>query len=107
MQCFYHGTSSALGITTALLPPEKTERLAELGRKRNLDKVFFTRDAKSAEIYAKKAVKRFGGKPVVLLVAPTGAIDIVQDTPGTTVLMADGGVVMATTPVLTPMRAAA
>ena len=86
---FYHGTSTALCITTVLLPPEKSERLAEVGRKINLDKVFFTRDQRSAGIYARKAVKRFGGKPIVLEVEPTGDIVEIQNTPGTTVYMSD------------------
>lgn len=93
---FYHGTSSALGITTTLLPPVKSARLAELGRKRNLDKVFFTRDRRSANIYARKAVKRFGGKPVVLRIEPLGGSVVLQTTPGTTVFMADGAEVLQT-----------
>lgn len=93
---FFHGTTTALGITTTLLPPAKTERLAELGRKRNLDKVFFTRDQRSASIYAHKAVKRFGGKPVVLVINPVGCIVVIQEAPGTTVLMADGAEVLQT-----------
>ena len=91
---FYHGTSSALGITTTLLPPARTRRLAELGRKRNLDKVFFTRDRRSASIYARKAVKRFGGQPVVLQIEPIGSIVVLQEAPGTTVFMADGAEVL-------------
>lgn len=91
---FYHGTSSALGITTTLLPPENSARLAELGRKRNLDKVFFTRDKRSANIYARKAVKRFGGKPVVLQIVPKGCIVVLQAAPGTTVFMADSAEVL-------------
>jgi DNA/RNA tunnel of bacterial DNA dependent RNA polymerase. len=86
---YYHGTSSNLGIGDTLLPPNSTDKISELGRKKNLDKVFFTRDYKSAEIYAKKAVKRFGGDPVVFLIKPIGDLSVVQDMPGTTVFMAD------------------
>lgn len=86
---YYHGTSSALGITEFLLPPEQSARLSEFGRKRNLDKVFFTLDVGSAKIYARKAAKRFGGKPLILKVNPIGEVTVLQATPGTTVLMAD------------------
>lgn len=90
---FYHGTSSALGITTSLLPPLKTSKLSESGRRKNLNKVFFTYDRRSASIYADKAVKRFGGNPVVLNVIPIGNIELLQSAPGTTVLMADEAIV--------------
>ena len=106
-QYFYHGTSSALGISDILLPPEQSERLAEVGRKKNLNKVFFTRDYKSAEIYAKKAVKQFGGEPIVFTIVPKGEITVVQDTPGTTVYMADSAKVLKGILVNTPIRRAA
>lgn len=94
MEVFFHGTSSVLGITDILLPPTKTTLLAELGRKKNLDKVFFTLDFNSAGIYADKAVKRFGGKPIVLRVLPNGKIVVVQARKGTTVYMADSAKVL-------------
>jgi hypothetical protein len=68
--------------------------LAELGRKRNLDKVFFTQDKRSAAIYARKAVKRFGGQPVVLQIEPVGSVVVLQTAPGTTVFMADSAEVL-------------
>lgn len=103
-QYFYHGTSDALGIADTLLPPEQSERLSEVGRKKNLNKVFFTRDAKSAEIYAKKAVKQFGGNPVVYTIRPVGEITVVQDTPGTTVFMADSATVVGSKTLTTATR---
>lgn len=103
-QYYFHGTSSALGITDTLQPPAKSDRLSEVGRKKNLDKVFFTRDAKSAEIYAKKAVKQFGGEPIVYMIRPVGEITVVQDTPGTTVFMADSATIVGSTKVSTPTR---
>ena len=103
-QMFYHGTSTALGIEDALLPPEQSNRLSEVGRKKNLNKVFMTRDQKSAEIYAKKAVKQFGGEAVVYRVAPVGELTVLQDTPGTTVYMADGAKVLDRRMVDTPVR---
>lgn len=104
---YYHGTSTALGIEGELLPPSRTERLSEVGRKKNLDKVFFTRDKGSAEIYAKKAVKQFGGEPVIYIIEPVGNITVLQDTPGTTVFMADSANVVGTLPVTTKLRLAA
>lgn len=92
---YYHGTSSALGIDSMLLPPEASNKLSEVGRKKNLDKVFFTRDRRSAEIYAHKAVKVFGGQPVILQVSPVGSVDVLQSTPGTTVLMASAAKVIS------------
>lgn len=91
---YYHGTSSALGITDRLLPPDNSGKLSEAGRRRNLDKVFVTKDIGSAEIYARKAVKRFGGKPVILTVDPEGDIVTLQSAPGTTVFMACGALVL-------------
>jgi len=37
------------------LPPANTGNISEKGRKKNLDKVFFTKDLKSAKIYADRA----------------------------------------------------
>ena len=62
---FYHGTSDALNIGKLLLPPVITENLREDWRTKHHDKVFFTTSLLSAEMYAKKACKKYGGKPVV------------------------------------------
>jgi hypothetical protein len=87
---FYHGTSDKiLSIGDKLIPPNDTGMLSERGRKVNLDKVFFTHDKRSASTYARKAVKEFGGNPVVYEVSPIGDIGTLNDKPGTTVFHAD------------------
>lgn len=91
---FFHGTTPELGIKEKILPPGQTGRLSESGRKKNLDKVFFTVDKSSALIYARKAVKRFGGNPVILTVEPVGDITPIHMKAGTSVLMADSAVVI-------------
>jgi hypothetical protein len=88
-EIFYHGTSTALGLLPGghLLPPNETEKISEKGRKKNLDKVFFTKDYGSAKIYAGRAIHQFGGNPVVYAVEPEGPVELVNATPGTTVFM--------------------
>lgn len=92
---FYHGSSTALQIDRFILPSQETEKLTEIGRKRNLDKVFFTKDQRSAEIYAHKAVKLFGGDPIVYKVKPVGEVDALNVAPGTSVYMADAAEVVS------------
>lgn len=67
---FYHGTSSSLKIGHKLLPPSVSGNISETGRKKNLDKIFFTTDIKYAQIYAKKSVQKFGGEPIIFRVIP-------------------------------------
>lgn len=55
-----------------ILPPLKTNNLREDWRKKYLNKVFFTTSLLSAEMYAKKACKKYGGEPVVYMVKPIG-----------------------------------
>lgn len=69
---FYHGTSDTLKIGKVLLPPVITDNQRESWRKKYLDKVFFTSSLLSAEMYAKKACKKYGGSPVVYIVRPIG-----------------------------------
>ena len=85
---FYHGTSTNIPINDKLLPPLMTDTIAEVGRKKNLDRVFFTSDYNSAQIYARKAVREFGGDVIIYLVHPVGPIETVQSTQGTTVYAA-------------------
>lgn len=92
---YYHGTSTAVGINFRLLPPAMTGVLEEVGRKKALDRVFFTADRRSADIYAGRAVARFGGQPVVYRVIPAGAVECHNGTPGTSVLSAPGAFVEA------------
>lgn len=69
---FYHGTSNTLKIGKVLLPPVITSNQREDRRKKYLDKVFFTSSLMSAEMYAKKACKKYGGSPVIYIVRPIG-----------------------------------
>ena len=55
-----------------ILPPLQTSNLREDWRKKYLNKVFFTTPLLSAEMYAKKACKKYGGEPVVYMVKPIG-----------------------------------
>lgn len=85
---FYHGSSTACGIEHKLLPPEDSGFLQEEGRKKNLDKVFFTTDLGSARIYAGRAVNRFGGSPIIYRVIPMGEVTCLNDTVGSSVYYA-------------------
>ena len=82
---YYHGSSVLLQKGDLLLPPAETGRLQEEGRKKNLDKVFFTRDFGSAKIYAGRSKQRFGGTRVVYEVEPIDEIVCVNDRKGTSV----------------------
>lgn len=88
-ETFYHGTSSALGLQPGmkLLPPDQTDKISEKGRKKILNKVFFTKDLGSAKIYAGRAIHQFGGEPVVFAIEPEGEVEQINATPGTTVFM--------------------
>ena len=55
---YYHGTSTELLIEHKLLPPDITGKIQEVGRKKNTNKVFFTKDKNSAKIYAGRSVKK-------------------------------------------------
>lgn len=81
---YYHGTSND-SITDSILPPSTTGCLSEVGRKKNLDKVFFTTSYKSAMIYAKRASNVYGGTPRVLCVEPVGDIVCLNGNKGTEV----------------------
>lgn len=72
-ELFYHGTSGSLNLSV-LLPPSFTGCLREDWRQKTLDKVFITNSLKSAQMYAKKASIKFGGKPIVYIVKPKGDI---------------------------------
>jgi hypothetical protein len=85
----YHGTNRDFSSGDYIKPPEETGEISEKGRKKNLNKVFFTLDKGSAKIYAGRAVQSFGfGDPSVYEVEPVGEIEWSNKTPGTTVLMA-------------------
>jgi hypothetical protein len=88
---FYHGSSDAIINTQGirLLPPNITNLISEKGRKKNLNKVFFTTNRKYANIYAGRAVQRFGGNPLVLRVIPMGSIEKIHDQEGQSVYYSD------------------
>ena len=84
MKTFYHGTSTALNLGHVLLPANETNVLREDFRKKLRNVVFITTSKVSAERYAKKAVQRFGGEPVVYTVKPDFASLIQNGTERTT-----------------------
>lgn len=71
----FHGTTDAIQIKSRLLPSIETGYLRESFRHKNLDVVFLTISKKSAEHYAKKAVKRYGGNPIIYKATPNGFIE--------------------------------
>lgn len=86
---FYHGTTTSLDIGNRLMPPDDTGVMSEVGRKKNLNKVFMTQDINHARVYAMKAAKQFGGDPVVYRTIPMGDVDLFSDRPGATIYTAD------------------
>lgn len=90
----YHGTSAEV-LSREVLPPDATQVISEKGRKKNLNKVFFTKEPKSAEIYAKRAASSYGGNPRVLKVIPMGEVTTVNENQGTTVFHAPKAVVLS------------
>ena len=81
---YYHGTSRKLkGFITP--PMEHGLEIQERGRKKNLDKVFITKDLGSAKIYAGRAKNVLGGKPVVYIVDPIGKLTTINVATGTSV----------------------
>ncbi|MDE1969985.1 MAG: hypothetical protein KGI50_00155 [Patescibacteria group bacterium] len=90
----YHGTSSSM-IEREVLSPDTTYVISEKGRKKNLDKVFLTKDKGSAWIYAKRAANSYGGVPRVLDVVPQGSVDVINDGKGTSVFAAPRGIVLS------------
>lgn len=94
-QIFYHGSNKEFAPGDYILPPAETGEISEKGRKKNLDKVFFTLDKGSAKIYAGRAKQSFGsGSPSVYIVRPIGEIEWLNKKPGTTVLMAPAAMVV-------------
>lgn len=87
---YYHGSARKFNIGDIILPPtEHGQSISELGRKKNLNKVFFTKDIGSAKIYAQRAVNSYGGTLYVYRVKPLGQIEILNNAAGTSVLMCD------------------
>lgn len=71
----FHGTTDAIQIENQLLPSSETGYLRESFRHKNLDVVFLTISKKSAEYYAKKAVKQYGGNAIIYSATPEGFIE--------------------------------
>lgn len=86
---FYHGSSTSGNITNVLLPPNTTGVISEASRKKNLNKIFFTKDKKLAEIYAGRAARSYGGKPILFRVITPINTQCLSDTPGASVFYAD------------------
>lgn len=59
------------------------------GEKKKLDKVFFTKNYKSAKIYAGRSKNSYGGEKYIYVVKPFGNIDVISDKKGSTAYMAD------------------
>lgn len=90
----YHGTSSK-DISRQVLPPDTTQVISEMGRKKNLSRIFMTHDFGSAEIYAKRAANSYGGKPRILKVVPFGDVEVLNGEKGTTVFHSPMAVVLS------------
>jgi hypothetical protein len=90
---YYHGSSDAILDPNGyrLLPPNVTGKIQEKGRKKNLDKIFYTTDENSARIYAGRATRRFGGNPVVVRAIPMGEVNAVNTKAGTSVYSSPWG----------------
>jgi len=71
---YYHGTSDIFQMGTYILPAKCTNILRESWRKKDLNVVFSTTSYKSAYMYAKKAVEKYGGSPIVYRVIPLGNV---------------------------------
>lgn len=81
---YYHGTSTALNITDNLLPPSETGKQTER-RVQRKGKIFLTTDLEYAKSYAERAVKVWGGKPVVFEVIPIENLKQMSGRPGQSV----------------------
>ncbi len=82
---FYHGTSTSTGIDFMLIPPNDSGTISEKGRKKNLDRVFFTTDLGLAKIYAGRASRSIGGKPVVYRVVSPVDVQCLNNADGASV----------------------
>lgn len=94
-QIFYHGTNKEFAVGDYILPPNETGEISEKGRKKNLDKVFYTLDVGSAKIYAGRAVQSAGnGSPYIYKIQPIGDIEWLNKAAGTTVAMSPSAKVL-------------
>lgn len=95
---FYHGTSDIIGLDVGdkLLSSDMTAFLSEVGRKKNLDKVFLTTNYNYAVIYARRTVRVKGGNPVVFTVRPVG-VELFKEKDGNNIYTADGAYIIGKT----------
>lgn len=75
---YYHGSTTLEG-QHMLLPPNATGIIQERGRKKNLDKVFFTPDIGTARIYAGRSKNVNGGNTAIYRVIPMGVITKINE----------------------------
>lgn len=75
---YYHGSTTLEG-QFMLMPPNVTGVIQERGRKKNLDKVFFTKDLGTAKIYAGRSKNVNGGNPKIYRVIPMGKVTKIND----------------------------
>ena len=76
---FYHGSSTIDINSFMLLCPNVTGIIQEKGRLKNLDKVFFTPDYGTANIYAGRSMNINGGAKAIFRVIPMGTITKIND----------------------------
>lgn len=89
MKTYYHGSTTNANIKNMLCPPVDTGVISEVGRKKNLDRVFFTEDIGLAKIYAGRAARSYGGEPVIYRVVSPVDVVCLNDTKGATVYHAE------------------
>lgn len=82
---FFHGSSSAACIDNVLSAPNATGVISEKGRKKNLDRVFFTKDRGLAKIYAGRACRSYGGEPKLYRVVCPVDVVCLDDRKGASV----------------------
>ncbi len=92
---FYHGTTIELEIGQELLAPNVTGVIQEEGRKKNLDKVFFTSSFNSAKVYAGRAKNRFGGSGRIYEIEAIGEVTCLNSNAGTEVYFAQSAKIVA------------
>ena len=68
-QTYYHGTTDLFKISE-IKPPLESKIIREDFRIDNRNVVYITSSIDSARSYAEKAVKKFGGQPIVYRVEP-------------------------------------
>lgn len=88
-EVYYHGSSTSAGIQNMLCAPDETGVISEVGRKKNLNRVFFTKDIGLAKIYAGRAARSYGGEPVLYRVVNPVDVVCMNDTKGATVFHAE------------------